>query len=321
MAAIKQLENGDLAEYGRHAAEYGSAFDSLEWLSIYGGNVRIYAILDDGGNIIGGFHLYRAKKFGMSFFLDPPFCPAIGPFLKIGECSYTTSLENWKKTLTAMAQLLDQIPYSIISLSLDKKIADMQPFIWKKFKVSPRFTYVLDLDNSIDDIWKGMTNERRKNIKKSIKDGFAVQKTVDFNKLRPLAVKTFERQGEKKNSHYIDRILHEYARTGNCFAFLTTRDGSPAAFTFCIYDSNTAFYLLGGHIDNCHHGAGTLALWESIKYAKEMGLKNFDFEGSMLPNIERYIRGFGGRMVTYYRVSKAGLLLEMALKLYRRELF
>ena len=60
---------------------------------------------------------------------------------------------------------------------------------------------------------------------------------------------------------------------------------------------------------------------ESIRHAKELGLKTFDFEGSVIPAIERYFRGFGGKLTPYYRVNKAWLPLEMALKLVKRQLF
>jgi hypothetical protein len=53
-----------------------------------------------------------------------------------------------------------------------------------------------------------------------------------------------------------------------------------------------------------------------------LGIKYFDFEGSMLPQIEIFFRGFGGQLVPYYnRINKAKLPLEILLKFYKRELF
>jgi endo-alpha-1,4-polygalactosaminidase (GH114 family) len=45
-------------------------------------------------------------------------------------------------------------------------------------------------------------------------------------------------------------------------------------------------------------------MWKSILKAKQMNLKIFDFEGSMLPNVERYFREFGGNLVPYYSCEK-----------------
>ena len=56
-------------------------------------------------------------------------------------------------------------------------------------------------------------------------------------------------------------------------------------------------------------------------YAKGKGLKAFDFEGSMLPEVEKFFRGFGGDLIPYYTINKAFLPVEMALKFMKRELF
>ena len=55
-------------------------------------------------------------------------------------------------------------------------------------------------------------------------------------------------------------------------------------------------------------------MWEAIKYAKELDLKYFGFEDSMIPQVERYFRGFGGQLTLNYRKNKAKLLLEILLK-------
>ncbi|MDI6740189.1 MAG: GNAT family N-acetyltransferase, partial [Candidatus Edwardsbacteria bacterium] len=94
------------------------------------------------------------------------------------------------------------------------------------------------------------------------------------------------------------------------------------AATFCIHDATTAYYLLGGY-DHAskHRGAGAAALWAAIGHAKGIGLKRFDFEGSMVPQIERYFRGFGGTQTLYLTINKAALPLEMLLKITRRQTF
>jgi len=41
----------------------------------------------------------------------------------------------------------------------------------------------------------------------------------------------------------------------------------------------------------------------------------------MLPEVERFFRGFGGDLVPYFTVNKAWLPLEFMLKLLKREQF
>jgi len=50
---------------------------------MFNDEVQIYGIYDKGNNLIGGFHLYKQKKFGLTIYRNPPFIPNIGPFIQI----------------------------------------------------------------------------------------------------------------------------------------------------------------------------------------------------------------------------------------------
>jgi len=59
-------------------------------------------------------------------------------------------------------------------------------------------------------------------------------------------------------------------------------------------------------------------MWQSILLAREKGLKTFDFEGSMIPEVEKYFREFGGTLIPYYVAYKAPTALKLILKLNKR---
>ncbi len=319
---IKPLEQYDRELYTKYAREYGTVFNSLDWLSIFGEKVQIYGIFDKGNNLIGGFVTYEEKKIGLSVYRNPPFAPAIGPFLRIDAQNAANITSTWKGAISVMADFIDKLPYSVISFSLNKCVIDTQPYIWKKFKVIPEYTYLLDLTISEESLLKRMSSIRRNDINKGAKDGLIVKQLTDYEVIRSLILKTFSRQDKKINKYYLDKILFEFANDNNSFAFVTYKNNETIACTFSIYDNYTAYYLLGGYdSNNKHHGAGALAVWETIKYAKNLELKYFDFEGSMVPQIEKYFRGFGGQLTPCYRINKAKLPLEMLLKFFKRELF
>lgn len=318
---ISEIKKQDEPLINDLALSYGTIFDSIEWTKIFEGRVNRYGIYNNGDELIGGFITYREKKFGLSIYRDPPFTPSIGPFLKMEAKNPVAVMDIWKQTLSLMANFIEDLPYSVMSCSLNRNIIDLQPFIWKRFKVIPGYTYILDLSMSAEDIWNRMSSERRKNINKGVKDGLFVKKITDYELIKSLVIKTFLRQKREINEFYLNKILFEFANNENSYAFVTYNNG-PIGCSFCIYDRKTAFYLLGGYDDQKkHHGAGTLSMWEAIKQAKALGLRYFDFEGSMIPQIEIYFRGFGGQLTPYFHINKAKLPLEIALKFFKRELF
>jgi lipid II:glycine glycyltransferase (peptidoglycan interpeptide bridge formation enzyme) len=319
---IKEISDSDSAEYNRLAREYGTVFNTIDWLKIFGETVKIYGIYDKGSNLIGGFSVYKEKKLGLSIYRNPPFTPAAGPFLRIHAKNPVSIISTWKKVLFLIADFLEDLPYSVLSICINKSVVDTQPFIWKKFKVIPGYTYVLDLSRSIEDIWNDMSGERRNNMSKAIRDKLIAKQSSDFEIIKSLVLKTFSKQEATVNECYLDKVLFEFAHDDNSFAFVTFKNDKPIATSFCVYDAETAYALLGGYdYENKHKGGAALALWESMKYAEELGLKYFDFEGSMIPRFERYFRGFGGKLTPYYKVNKAKLPLEMLLKFFKRELF
>lgn len=319
---IKKLIDGNIKDYEEIALQEGIIFNRLSWLKIFDSNVHIYGIYDTSDNLIGGFHLYKQNKFGLTIYRNPPFTPTIGPFVRIKAENTAVIMDRWKEVLSSIANFFENLSYSIISVSLSKDIVDTQPFIWKKYKVIPSYTYVIDLNKSTEEIKKSMHARSRNSIQKALNDGLIAHHNTDFNLIKSLVVKTFLRQDKKVNHYFLDKILFEFAKENNSYSFVTFIRDEPIAVAFCVYDKTTSYYLLGGYdSDNKHYGAGTLALWKAINFSKELGLRYFDFEGSMVPQIERYFRSFGGRMVPCYRINKAKIPLEILLKFHKRELF
>lgn len=150
---IKRISEFDKEKYEELALTYGSIFNTYQWLKIFD-NLSIYGIFDEGNNLIGGFHLFKEKKFGLTIYRNPPFTPFIGPFIKIDAHNPVSIVNKYREVLSFMAEFLEKLNYSIISVSLVRNIIDTLPFIWKKFKVVPGYTYILDLNKSFDELNK-----------------------------------------------------------------------------------------------------------------------------------------------------------------------
>ncbi|MDA8087541.1 MAG: GNAT family N-acetyltransferase [Nitrospiraceae bacterium] len=316
---IREISPGGNSDASRQS---GSVFDSPQWTTLFGANTLHYGLYDAGERLIGRFYIYRERKFGFTVCCNPPLTPSIGPFFKNDAKNPSRAMEKCKQIMSCIAEFIDGKNYPVVSLSFDKAIIDMQPFIWRDFKVVPQYTYVIDLALPDGDIWKRMSYEIRNHIAKGEKDGLVVGRIDDYTLVKSLVLKTFSRQKKTIDDSGMNKVLFDFATGSNSFAFAAFRGDIPIACTFCVRDNETAYYLLGGYDSvNKHHGAGPLCVWEAIRHAKSLGLAYFDFEGSMVPAIERYFRGFGGQLTPYYRANKAALPLEIALKFFKRRLF
>lgn len=320
---IKLLDNADEEQFLILSQKIGSVFNSFEWKNIYGDKISLFGIYDNELKLIGGFHLYNGKQFGVSHLNNPPYSPTIGLFFENKTKNKSNSSSFEKSIISLLCDFLETQSFGILTIALPPSFIDMQPFIWKKFKVVPSYTYQYNLkNNTIEELSALMSPERRNDIKKAAKDGIVTKRSMDYQVVKELVLKTFGRKEKAVNEVLINKILFDFANDKNSFAFVSYRNELPIACSFCIHNNKIAYYLLGGYDDkNKHQGAGANAVWEAIQHSKKVGISTFDFEGSMIKSVEKYFRGFGGELVPYYTINKAFLPFEILLKFLKRETF
>jgi lipid II:glycine glycyltransferase (peptidoglycan interpeptide bridge formation enzyme) len=320
---VELLHKKDFQKYEFLSQRFGSLFNQFEWTNIYGDSILVYGIYDAQQQLIGGFHLYDSKKYFFKHLNNPPYTPHIGLFFENKLQNKANAQSFSKSIIQLVADFITTQSSSIVTIALPPTYIDLQPFIWKNFKVVPNYTYELSLEGkSYDDIQKLYSTERRNEIKRATKD--QVETVLNYNNelILSMVEKTFERKNKSLNKSVLAKILFEYANQENSFSYISYYKGKPSSVAFCIYHQNRAYYILGGYDQsNKHIGAGAAAVDACIKHSINLSIKHFDFEGSMIQNVEKYFRGFGGDMVPFYTINKAPLLLEMCLKFIKRSTF
>jgi lipid II:glycine glycyltransferase (peptidoglycan interpeptide bridge formation enzyme) len=301
---------------------HGSVFNTTSWLEIFGNNLVLIGITNPNNELIGAFFYVQHFKFALKYALLPPFTPSNG-FILINPAQNTSNLITIQKEANdAIANYFLSHNFALVSIGFPVNLVDTQVYFWKKFKVIPNYTYQLDLMKDDIQIFNQFTTERRKSIRKAEKDDLSIQRCLDYEVVLNLVNKTFERKQKSLNQSLIKKIFFEFANETNSFAFVAYQKKIPIATTFIIYYNKVAYYLFGGYdASQKHHGAGPACMWNSIQAAKKLGLKTFDFEGSMLPEVERYFREFGGEIKPYYTINRAWLPIEVALKIKMRNRF
>ena len=316
---VRPLDQSEIDAWDRLAAKHGCIFDTIRWTELFGASLRRLGIYDAGGALRGGFCVWEQRKFGMRILRNPPYTPQIGPFFESRASNPAARTDEQRAVVDAMADYLTSSGAAVMSLGLSVDITDCLPFYWRGWKVVPHYTYRIDLTQSEDALLAAMSFQQRNHIKKAKKDGVCVEEVQDTGDLRALVIKTFARQDKSFSPREMDAILTEYSPGKNSYCFISRHQGMPISGVYIIHDSLTAYCLMTGYDHaKAHNGAGPLAIWHAILKAKEMGLQVFDFEGSIIPPIERYFRGFGGKLTPIFSVHKAWLPIEVAIKMLSR---
>jgi hypothetical protein len=189
------------------------------------------------------------------------------------------------------------------------------PFVWAGYRAQVRYTYRLDNLTSEAELWDGLCGNVRRNIRKAQKLGVSVRTELDLDRFHRVLAKTFERQGIRPPDRALLGRIETACAARGARAMLVAGDDADRlhAVAYVVWDRCCAYYLLGGADPRLRvSGAQSLLLWEAIRRAREV-TRVFDFEGSILPPVERFFRHFGGRQTPYLDVIRATRPAQAAL--------
>lgn len=293
-------------------------FSSVEWLSIYSKkDIQILGLFNKNKELIGCFYYQKHKRAGVFSHIAPPFLsPNCGLYIEDESSNPAKKNSFVKKIHELISDYFKNQKYDILRLPFPEGFSDMQPYLWGRFEVSPKYTYQINLSKSEEELLGSMSPERRKNITKSIKDGLIVKESIGCSHSQELIESTFQEQGLWYDKQVLTHLFSIFSSSERVIAYSTYHENHLLATVLCIRDKERAYYILGGYNkENSFSGAGAFAMWHAIKKAKELGCKVFDFEGSMHPTIEKYFRGFGGEMVPFFCLEKTNWKGSLLLKL------
>lgn len=262
--------------------------------------------------IVARLPIIRNRIFGFPIISMPPFTQTTGVWIKDNGGKLTKRLENSKDMLN---EIIKMLPREMnIDITLHPSCDYILPWHWKKFKIIPCITYRIDNLSSIDTVWSELRENIRRDIRKADKK-ILVKDDLPIEILIEMQQKTFNRQ---KRGISIDEIclkrLDEALIKHNARKLLCAVDEFDRvhAAAYFVYDNNCCYYLIGGGDPQLRNsGAASKLLWEGIKFASTVS-KVFDFEGSMIEDIERFFRAFGAYPQVYYKVKKVNMILSLA---------
>ncbi|MDX1943027.1 MAG: GNAT family N-acetyltransferase [Saprospiraceae bacterium] len=258
------------------------------------------AILEEKGEILAVLPYFLKQKWGFRYITMPLFTKYLG--------TYLAKDFNLTEQHDILEKLITQLPKAqAFHQNFHPDITDWLPFYWASYQQTTRYTYQLDLSD-LDAVFNNINRNMRRNIKKAQTQLLVSLDGTpqDFYAINCLS---FERQGLKMPYSLEQFLKHDQALAAhNARQIFFTKDesGKIHAAAYLIWDARNSYYHLSGDDPEWRHsGAGILLVWEAIRYTKEkLNLNLFDFEGSMMQNVEAIRRQFGATQVPYFYIWK-----------------
>lgn len=250
------------------------------------------SVTDSNGELLGQLAgVIHQKMFWKNANM---FSKAIGMKLNLGRVLYWLYGPVVHKQ-SLRDEILDHILSRVNELAVEKKVSlisgvtspmasKFKPEIWKKFgfKLQPWKTYIIDLNQPIDVLYKSLHNKIRYDIRKSEKQGFELEIVKDKKSLKEyhnLKIELKEIRGTKvRHKDFFEsrwKLLHKQGYAQLLVAKLKGKMvGGVQVLTL---NKNVIQHAIGNLPE--HPMSGTFLTWNAIKWAKENKFYTFDFGG------------------------------------------
>ena len=289
-----------------------------EWQKAIGKKVWRYSMTNNG-HVFGFFQVVKnSLLFGVSYMYIPHGPVVLGDIpvgLELSTEFGNFCLELCKKEDSVFLRF-DPLysPWSKV-----------QPLAWGSSGVAkslydgnfqPKYEWVLDLMRGEDDILAGMKKVNRYTIRQAEKRGVEIE-IIDKNfgqhldKFYELEKMTALRDAFAPNlREYYSAIFNECEMSRNAFMAIGRFNGEIVLINFHVMYGDTVFFLLSASEDS-HREVGYtyFAQWETMKYAKKIGIKQYNF-GAVIPDNNKYSFYKRWRGFSDFKKRFGGFMLE-----------
>jgi hypothetical protein len=280
-----------------------SLFEEPYWLNLVAPGQWHEATVVRDNQIIGRLPYVLKSKFGMRRISTSWFTPWLGPWVRPSGAKPTGELSHQHQVLE---QLVKQLPRAEqVLIPCAPEYQNLMAGHWAGYRLGMGYTHRLLTGNDAAN-WDGLRDTVRRQIRKAQKLT-EVTNECSLSDFITVLGKTFGRQNMDVSASYetLERI-DSYMGPRNqrrIWAAVDAQNRIHAA-VYVVFDARHAIYIAGGGDPEVRQsGAHAFAMWSAIQDAANYA-PIFDFAGSMVANIEYFVRGFGAHQVPRFTMER-----------------
>lgn len=229
------------------------------------------------------------SKWGIPYLIQPRFTQQLGIF------------SNQEITTDVVHSFLKAIPKKFIWRDINLNSTNDCSAL---HKVIYQDNYELDLNCTYEQIWQGYNMSTRQNIKKAARLELRVEEEHDSSLFLKIYIENSKVKPDQTGIEQLSHIVESSMQSENGRIYLIKDSKNRIlAGAFYLYHFNR-FINLVSYANN--EGRASSAMFLLIDYLIQCNVGQtavLDFEGSTLPGIAEFFRGFGGKCKKYPRLK------------------
>lgn len=270
----------------------------------YGSELMLLKFMEDA-EVVAVMWVWESGKKIMNSLITPPFSPNCWLTFLIEYDKPATKRAKEKAIQKALLSFVGNGKWGYWKFDFPVEYTDFQEAIWEGTLLKTKYTYrILDLVH-----WEEKIDSKLRNkLKRSSDFSFEVR---PFEKSE---LKMFMASSTSKGVAH-ESLLSKFNALNSLNAFTVIAEGGQYQ-AFCVIENGLCYYLVSsnGKNDNALSACGVkFCIEECIR----RGCSSFDFEGSMIPEIEVFFRSFGGDLLPYFSIEGGSGLAYFLRKLLK----
>jgi hypothetical protein len=259
------------------------------------------------------FPFFIVRGRGMTRMLSPP--PLHTQIWYLGP-AFDPSVQALKAI--AMEKILDQvtgelcreietIAPNLVEFTTAPNFLDVRFFIWKGFGTLLRFTYAIDLERPLDEIWASFSKGCRWEIRRVSAYSPEIQQTTDVSALLEMWRARFSELGIEVpllSDSYLKDLVAAFPRDVTVYT-VSVDCRLAAAIVCCVMQKERYGYWIGNVNARKDLSVNDYLIWELVKRAKSEGFKKLDLGAGGTETLSRFKSKFDPVLEPYCIVKKS----------------
>jgi len=297
-------------------ASFSTIFHKWEWLKIVEKytNGKLYPVIAYRGDTPAGVYplFYSKKNFIKMVFSPPPrtLLLYLGPIFTDFESLKQSKRESLLiETQERINEFIMGFKPNYIRIRTVPGLIDSRHFKWTGYEVEPLYTYMVDLSGGIENVWKGLRKELRRNINKAQVEGVTIEEGFieDLHYIDEALTRRFEEQGESRKSYkpYLSELYNSF-HPHHLKIFVAKYKGERITGQIVVCHKDRVSLWAGSPKTSFLRGTpNDLLQWEIIKWACEEGYKRVEImDAGDDPRLRHFKAKFNPELVPWYSAVK-----------------
>lgn len=269
-----------------------------------------------GDELLGIYPLFYKRTKGVKTVYSPPPDRGITNLGFLVSKEYDRSKQSKKENF--LNSFLGEIEIEIQKYSPDyvhiytvPGFLDIRFFNWNNYSAKPKYTYIVDLNRSAEEIWSGFHKDLRKDIKQADSSGMELRMGDDMSLLHDRQERRYREKAASfsLDAEYLKELFMAYP--DNIKVYYAYNDDGEVVSASNSQEYKGRFLGWMGIAKTTGH-ANEFLVWKLMELAKSKGYEKFEIAGADVWNQCMFKSKFNPSLELWYHIYKKSALGKVA---------